>query len=128
MAGLIWWVQLVHYPLFANVGRDAFGAYHARHMHRATWAVGPGMLVELVTAFTLLAMATAPAVQLLTITGAILVVVIWLSTWLVQVPLHDALTVSGDAAMVASLVRGNWVRTIAWTARVPIAAALVMLA
>ena len=31
MVGLIWLVQIVHYPLFAHVGADTFLAYHQRH-------------------------------------------------------------------------------------------------
>jgi hypothetical protein len=30
MTGLIWFVQLVHYPLFAQVGRHAHLSYHPR--------------------------------------------------------------------------------------------------
>ena len=29
MAGLHWFVQVVHYPLFADVGTERFIAYHA---------------------------------------------------------------------------------------------------
>ena len=31
MCGLIWFVQVVHYPLFAGVGDDGFTAYEQRH-------------------------------------------------------------------------------------------------
>ena len=27
MVGLIWFVQIVHYPMFANVGRDSFDVH-----------------------------------------------------------------------------------------------------
>ena len=53
MAGLIWFVQVVHYPLFAGVGRDGFAAYEARHTRRTSWVVGPFMAVEGVAAIAL---------------------------------------------------------------------------
>ena len=31
MTGVIWFVQIVHYPLFANVSRSAFAEYERRH-------------------------------------------------------------------------------------------------
>jgi hypothetical protein len=31
MVGLIWFVQVVHYPLFASVGADEFVAYENAH-------------------------------------------------------------------------------------------------
>ena len=58
-----------------------------------------------------------------TLAGLALVAVIWLSTFLVQVPLHERLAVEGHTNdVVARLVRGNWIRTIAWTARAILAA------
>ena len=45
MVGLIWFVQIVHYPLMAQVGRDSFAHYEASHTARTTWVVAPLMLV-----------------------------------------------------------------------------------
>ena len=48
MVGLIWFVQIVHYPLYANVGREQFPEYEALHNRLTTWVVGPAMLLEMV--------------------------------------------------------------------------------
>ena len=53
MVGLIWFVQIVHYPLFAQVGRDEFPLYERRHKAWTTWIVAPLMLTELLTAIVL---------------------------------------------------------------------------
>ena len=50
LVGLIWIVQLVHYPLMATVGTPQFPSYHAAHAQRITWVVAPLMLAELATA------------------------------------------------------------------------------
>jgi hypothetical protein len=50
MAGLSWFVGVVHYPLFAGVGADGWASYHRRHSDRTTIVVVVPMLVELVTA------------------------------------------------------------------------------
>jgi len=50
--------------------------------------------------------------------------VIWMSTWLWQVPAHRRLEAGFDAAAHLRLTRTNWVRTAAWTARSVIALAL----
>ena len=49
--------------------------------------------------------------------GLLLLAVIWLSTFFLQVPLHDRLSRGHDLAAIDSLVRGNAIRTAAWTAR-----------
>ena len=46
MVGLIWFIQLVHYPLFHGVGTEQWGTYAAAHTRRTTWVVGPAMALE----------------------------------------------------------------------------------
>ena len=50
MTGLIWFVQLVHYPLFARVGVADFTAYEREHVRRTGLLVAPLMLLEALTA------------------------------------------------------------------------------
>ena len=113
MTGLIWFVQAVHYPLFADVGPAGFAAYHARHANRTGWVVIGPMVVELLTAAALAWLRPAAWADL----GLALVVTIWASTAAVQVPRHGRLGRAFDAAVVRSLCRTNWVRTIAWSLR-----------
>ena len=49
--------------------------------------------------------------------GLMLVLLIWLSTALIQSPLHGKLSAAYDAARHASLVRGNRLRTWLWLLR-----------
>lgn len=117
LTGLIWVVQVELYPLFAEVRPEDFGAFHAEHMRRIAWIVVPLMLAELGLALGGVKSATGRARRrawgLLGLVG-----VVWLSTGLVQVRLHQELTARGrDLAVIAMLVSTNWIRTIAWTVR-----------
>ena len=117
MVGLIWFVQVVHYPLFARVGHVEFPAYEADHQRLTTYVVAPLMLAELATA-VLLFWWRPPGVPTWLIAVALATLLsIWVSTYLVQVPQHRALSESFDASVQARLVSGNWFRTIAWTTR-----------
>ncbi|MFN3241467.1 MAG: hypothetical protein ACE37K_08135 [Planctomycetota bacterium] len=120
MAGVIWFVQVVHYPLFAAVGERAFRNYEERHTQRTTWVVLPPMVAELALATWLLLRAPEPARPLAWL-GAGLVAGLWLSTFLVQVPCHARLSQGFDAPTWRRLVRSNWARTAMWTARAAIA-------
>jgi hypothetical protein len=117
MVGLIWFVQLVHYPLFAAVGPDHFVGYEAGHTQRTTWVVAIFMPIELATAVWIAAVPPAGVPAWLAWTGAGLAVGLWMVTVLVQVPLHRRLGLGFDAAVWRSLVSRNWVRTAAWSAR-----------
>lgn len=116
MVGLIWFVQIVHYPLYANVGRKQFPEYEALHNRMTTWVVGPAMLVELVTAVMLLKY-SPNASSMLAWMGLGLLIVIWGSTAALSVPAHDVLTAGFDEGAYRKLVNTNWIRTFAWTAR-----------
>lgn len=113
MVGLIWFVQVVHYPLFAGVGEAGWAEYSRRHQGLTTLVVGPAMLAEVVSAAALLAFLPGT----LTIAGTVLLALVWASTFFVQVPLHGRLGKGHDAAVMRRLVATNWARTILWTAR-----------
>ena len=117
MVGLIWLVQIVHYPLFAQVGDSSFAAYHKRHTHRITIIVAPLMLLELATGLLLWLRMPLQPVWIFNTIG---LTVIWGSTALLQVPLHKQLPLVDGAARLAlmrQLVASNWLRTIFWSLR-----------
>ncbi|HLM67342.1 MAG TPA: hypothetical protein VK358_07440, partial [Longimicrobium sp.] len=117
MVGVIWFVQVVHYPLMALVGREGYPAYQAAHSRRTTWVVMPPMLLEMGTGVWL-ALRPSPFLPASAAwAGVALLAVVWLSTFFLQVPQHRRLEGGFDAAAHHRLVRSNWIRTIAWTLR-----------
>ena len=128
MTGLVWFVQIVHYPLHTLVGPGEFDAYQRAHLARTGPIVGPPMAVEAITAVWL-ALRTPPGVPTtLPWVGAGLLAVVWASTWGVQVPLHRALESRGaDQRRLRMLVLTNWVRTAVWSARAGVALAMLWL-
>lgn len=117
MTGVIWMIQLVHYPLFNRVGLEAFREYQLAHMNAITLLVMPLMLIELITAF-LLALTPPPQIPAFIWWIAFgLVGIVWIMTAFVQVPLHNQLMSGFDQTIYQALVNTNWVRTIAWSAR-----------
>lgn len=119
MVGLIWTMQLVHYPLFTKVGPQNWEDYHRDHARTITYIVGPTMLAEAATGLALLLWAKRfpMSIQACLLVGAGLLLVNWLSTIGVQVKIHNAISKNYDMALVGKLVASNWVRTIAWTLR-----------
>jgi len=117
MVGLIWMVQVVHYPLFDDVGQQNYVSYQQRHQTNITYVVGPMMLIELVTAVGLAMYPVEGVGKPLVYVGIALVLVIWLSTAFIQVPCHSKLVNGFDPAAYRWLVNSNWIRTFAWTGR-----------
>jgi hypothetical protein len=117
MVGLIWFVQRVHYPLFARVGSTDFPAYERDHVSRTGPVVGPPMAIEATTSLALLASPSTLVPPGAAWLGLLLLALIWLSTALLQVPRHRELGNGFDAHSHGRLVTSNWIRTLAWTAR-----------
>jgi hypothetical protein len=117
MVGVIWFVQLVHYPLFARVGRPGFAAYSGSHTRLTGLVVGPPMLLEAATAVALVVW-TPPGISVpLVWEGLILVAGIWLSTAFLQSPRHTTLGRGFDPSAHRFLVTSNWLRTVLWSLR-----------
>ncbi len=118
MVGLIWFVQLVHYPLMGKVPASGFSEYSAEHQRRTTWIVAPAMFAE---AGCTIVLALFPhghgADSPVRWVGLGLLVLAWASTFTTQVPLHARLSTGFDKKVWRRLVNTNWVRTVAWTGR-----------
>ncbi|MDZ4767298.1 MAG: hypothetical protein SGI73_22390 [Chloroflexota bacterium] len=117
MAGVIWMVQLVHYPLFRFVGDATYTAYQTAHINAITLLVLPLMLVELVTGILLIIQPPASVPTWSVWVGMALIGLVWGVTALVNVPQHSALVGGFDAEIHAALVASNWLRTLGWTLR-----------
>jgi len=127
MTGLIWTVQVAQYPLFRFLDVASLSTIHRQHCARIGCLVGPLMLAELTAAIALVV--TQSGATSWTLLG--LLVLIWLSTVLLQAPAHAVIAQAEQiedataARFVGALVLSNWIRTILWTARAGILAMAV---
>lgn len=117
LVGIIWFVQLVAYPLFARVGPADFAAYHEAHSRLITYLVAPLMLGELAFATVWIFEPVAVVPRHVAWAGATLAVAAWVVTMFVSVPQHAILARGFDARALQVLVVTNWLRTAVWTLR-----------
>lgn len=117
MLGVIWLVQVVHYPLFANVGKEEFPSYERRHTRLITFVVEAPMLIEGTTAVLLFLFRPPNVAEWLLWTGAALLGAIWLSTAMVQAPYHKLLSRGFDPIVHQRLVWTNGLRAAFWSLR-----------
>lgn len=122
MTGLIWQVQLVHYPAFRFVDEDNFNAFHHFHNHRISLIVIPVMLTELTTSGILWWAYGAFSLHGL---GFYLVILIWISTAAFSVPNHAKLSSGKDEKVIKKLVYTNRARTLFWTVKAILSVSLI---
>ncbi|MDX1586516.1 MAG: hypothetical protein R3222_07225 [Balneolaceae bacterium] len=113
MAGLIWFVQVVHYPSFLDMEESSFQQFHKNHVFRTGFVVIPPMLVELASSFMLVFFYSE--LFLINSMGLALVGLIWLSTFALQAPVHNRLQKNFEKSLILRLIRTNWIRTLLWS-------------
>ncbi len=114
MAGIAWFVQIVHYPLFSKVGNEYFPEYLKGHSILTTFIVSPLMLIEVCTGGFLFH--KYPQEKIFFI-GFVLLIVIWFSTFLIQVPRQNILGKGFKQKAYEELIFSNCIRTALWTMR-----------
>ncbi|MBJ6107410.1 hypothetical protein JAO73_00195 [Hymenobacter sp. BT523] len=117
LTGLIWTIQVVHYPSFGLVPKDAWVAFHAAHTRRMGYVVLAPMVLELALAVWLAWAGRAALPGGAGWWSLALVLLIWAVTFFISVPFHNRLEGSFDYIAIDGLTRTNWLRTLAWTAR-----------
>ena len=113
MMGLIWIIQLIHYPAFEFGDYAKFPTFHKLHVEKIGLIVAPIMGLELVSAGILLWMTK----DLFFTVNFISVVLLWVVTAWQMAPLHDRLSPQFDLELIRQLVLKNWTRTFLWSFR-----------
>jgi hypothetical protein len=115
MTGVIWFIQVIHYPLFKLVGNDNWKAYHSRHVQLTTIVIAGPMLIELISLGLLFYLKPIYWNNFSMIISAILILLIWVTTFFISVPIHNQLAIGFNEKSVKILVQTNWIRTISWS-------------
>lgn len=121
MFGVIWTIQLVHYPLMRAIPDAGFVIYEKQHTRLISFVVGPLMAIEGLCVLAVF-FARPDGVPLWsTWVGGIAEAVAIGVTAFVSAPLHGRLEHGPDQQLLDRLIATNWIRTAAWTARAAIA-------
>jgi hypothetical protein len=117
LTGLIWTVQVVHYPSFGLVPKASWAAFHEAHTRRISYVVLGPMVLELLLAGWLAWAGRAALPHGAGWWSLGLVAAAWAATFFIAVPFHNRLALGFDYVAIDGLTRTNWLRTLAWTAR-----------
>ena len=109
---LIWLVQLIIYPSFKHYTLENLKKWHPIYTQRIAIVVIPLMFGQL--GFGIYELINA--VTLFSIIKITLIAIVWILTFVIFVPLHNAIDKSDNTkGITVKLVQKNWSRTIVWT-------------
>jgi hypothetical protein len=117
MVGVIWFVQVVHYPLLSVVPVQSAASVAVEHQRRTGWVVGAPMALEGLNTLALLVLVPEGVAWFVPWLAGIPLAVALGATIFLSVPRHERMAREPDAQVGKELVSTNWVRTIAWTVR-----------
>lgn len=115
MVGIIWLIQLVHYPMMSGLDQANFKFWHEFHSRHISYIVAPLMVFELGASLV-------TAGNKFNFTNGLILALtssVWLSTFALSVPIHNQLGAIGfNGNLLAKLVKTNWPRTALYTLKI----------
>jgi hypothetical protein len=121
LTGLVWFLQVVHLPLFFSIGPSEFARYVTRHRRRNTLLMAGPMLAEMYTAIRLWwdkpGSDNAASQSGKLFVALALLAIVWIVTFAWHMPQYGRLGRGDDDKVIHGLIVSNWIRTACWTGR-----------
>ncbi|MBA4728530.1 MAG: hypothetical protein CBC86_0001435 [Deltaproteobacteria bacterium TMED126] len=122
LLGLILTIQFVHYKSFKFIDNEEFKNFHKFHTKNISFLVVPLMGLEVILALLIIFYDSS----LLTLLNLISVALIWVSTFLFQVPSHNRLSEGKSLNEIHKLIKSNLYRSILWFLKVIISLLIII--
>ena len=110
LVGIILMTQFITYPLFQFIDSD-FKTYHKAYTKRMGYVVAPLMVLELLLVIQITIRNYSNTIMVLI---SFLTLIIWLSTFFIQVPVHNNISKGKPKNQVLFLIKSNYIRTFCW--------------
>lgn len=126
LLGILWFIQLVHYPLFRRI-KENFVQYERDHLRRTASLLVPIAVVDIaLNVMLVISLEKGSCIFLISFALAMNIIT-WLSVFFFQVAEHHSLSDHFSKKIVHKLVKTNWVSTIAWTVKAALIFALIVM-
>ncbi len=117
MVGVIWVIQLVHYPSFYFIEKKKYQSFQKFHMRNISYIVMPMMIIELFTGFILIVNFNNFKGYYNFNISLFFLLCTWAITGIIFTKLHNELLKGYDKLIIKKIIKWNWIRTIFWTFR-----------
>ena len=113
LLGVIIMTQFITYPTFLIIDKNSFNKYHRKYVNIISIIVAPAMVLEITSLIVLVYLSK----DFLLVKSLILLLCIWLTTFIIMVPSHNILSIKNDSKEIKKLININWVRTFLWSVK-----------
>ena len=113
LLGVIIMTQFITYPTFLIIDKNSFNKYHRKYVNIISIIVAPAMVLEITSLIVLVYLSK----DFLLVKSLILLLCIWLTTFIIMVPSHNILSRKNDSKEIKKLININWVRSFLWSVK-----------
>ena len=113
LLGVIIMTQFITYPTFLIIDKNSFNKYHRKYVNIISIIVAPAMVLEIISLIVLVYLSK----DFLLVKSLILLLCIWLTTFIIMVPSHNILSRKNDSKEIKKLININWVRSFLWSVK-----------
>ena len=113
LLGVIIMTQFITYPTFLIIDKNSFNKYHRKYVNIISIIVAPAMVLEITSLIVLVYLSK----EFILVKSLILLLCIWLTTFIIMVPSHNILSRKNDSKEIKKLININWVRTFLWSVK-----------
>lgn len=117
MVGVIWVVQIVHYPSFYFIDKQKYQVFQEFHMHKISMIVVPMMVLEIFSGLILIFNFYHNNGHTTFYLSVFMLICIWTITGSIFTKLHNELLKGYDKSIIKKIIEWNWSRTLLWTLR-----------
>ena len=112
MFGLILTTQIVSYPMFLKA-EENFSVYHMSYVDKISTIAAPLMIIELFLSLLFIILLQS----YFAISIFLIMILIFLSTFFIQVPIHEKLKNNFNIYLCNKLINTNWIRVFLWLSK-----------
>jgi len=117
MTGIIFFIQIVQYPLLHNISTFDFSCYFKKSNYRISWIVYSALVIEIGFAIGLSFLPVRAVMQVPILITYMLLAAATLNTFLIQAPMTQRLQLAFDRELLSKVMFFNGVRLVTWTLR-----------
>jgi len=115
LTGIVWLVQITGYSSLLRVHREEFKRHHRHLTGRVLLLCLPFMVIEMASSIYLVM--RAETLILYHLGGLLVVIGIWISSFLLHLPMQLRLSRGFNEELIRKLSDTNWLRVILWSAK-----------
>lgn len=118
IAGVLWFIQLVHFPLINEMPAKNMVNNGYYHMQKILGIINLLFIIDFITIVFLLLLVNSDLSATLMLINILIFLFTVILTRITFLPIHQNLSKNPNSFLISKLINLNWIRTLVWSLKV----------